>query len=194
MSQKMNLMKKKKKVVVKESFLERKRKKTWQDAKSGRKCFMLYARSLYITWSQHEYWNWKSFKDTSDENIEVAKLSHVCWLDVTGKIKMSELSPATLYEVVFEVKLTKGAFGWEHPVKLILNLLNGRVQERRISLLQKQRGQWMELYVGNFLTDHKNEETRETEDTREVSFVLQQLDGQWKNGLVVKGAILRHKS
>ena len=38
--------------------------KTWEDTKSGQKCFMLYARSLYITWGGREYWIWNSFKDT----------------------------------------------------------------------------------------------------------------------------------
>ncbi|XWS42780.1 hypothetical protein CRYUN_Cryun16bG0043700 [Craigia yunnanensis] len=118
----------KKKVVTKyntKKFLEHKRKKTWEDTKSGHKCFMLYARSLYITWGIHKYWIWNSFKDTSDENIEVAKLSHVCWLDVRGKLKISDLFPETLYEVVYEVKLTKRASGWELPIKLRLPLPNG---------------------------------------------------------------------
>ncbi|XVE62421.1 hypothetical protein DITRI_Ditri06bG0116600 [Diplodiscus trichospermus] len=78
--------------------------KTWEDAKSGRKCFMLYPKSLYIVWGQSEHWIWNSYKDTSNENIEVAKLSHVCWLDAAGKLEMSVLSPATLYEVVFEAE------------------------------------------------------------------------------------------
>ncbi|XVE62414.1 hypothetical protein DITRI_Ditri06bG0116300 [Diplodiscus trichospermus] len=165
--------------------------KTWEDAKSGRKCFMLYARSLYITWSQREYWIWNSFKDTSDENIEVAKLSHVCWLDVRGKFKISDLSPATLYEAVYQVKLTKGASGWELPITLRLSLPNGRVQERQVSLLHKPRGEWMELNVGNFFTEDENGETGET---REVCFDLYEHGGHWKKGLVVKGAILRPKS
>ncbi|XWS42767.1 hypothetical protein CRYUN_Cryun16bG0042500 [Craigia yunnanensis] len=186
----MNSNNKKMKVVTKdnENFLEHKRKKTWEDTKSGQKCFMLYARSLYITWGGREHWIWNSFKDTSEENIEVAKLSHVCWLDVRGKFKISDLSPGTLYEVVYEVKLTKGASGWELPIKLRLSL-PGRVQERQVSLLQKPRGQWMELNVGNFCT----EENGETGETREVCFDLYEHGGHWKKGLVIRGAILRPK-
>ncbi|XWS58621.1 hypothetical protein CRYUN_Cryun08bG0050400 [Craigia yunnanensis] len=183
----------KKKVVTtdnNEKFLEHKRKKTWEEAKSGHKCFMLYARSLYITLGGNEYWNWNSFKDTSDENIEVAKLSHVCWLNVRGKFKISDLSPRTLYEVVYEVKLTKGASGWELPINLRLSLTNGRAQERQFSLLQKPRRQWMELNVGNFCT----EENGETGETREVCFDLYEHGGHWKTGLVIRGAISRSKS
>ncbi|OMP01887.1 Phloem protein 2-like protein [Corchorus capsularis] len=174
----------------KEVFLEHKRKKTREEEKSGKKCFMLYARSLYITWGGREYWIWNNFKDTSDENIEVAKLSHVCWLDVRGKFKMSDLSPATLYEVVYEVKLTKGASGWELPIKLRLSLPNGTVQERQVSLVQKPRGEWIELNVGNFRT----EENGETSKTGEVCFDLYEHGGHWKNGLVIRGAILRPKT
>ncbi|XVF30651.1 hypothetical protein REPUB_Repub16aG0076700 [Reevesia pubescens] len=191
----MNFVKKKKVVTADNNggFLEHKRKKTWEDAKSGQKCFMLYARSLYITWGGREHWIWNSFKDTSDENIEVAKLSHVCWLDVRGKFKISDLSPGTVYEVVYEVKLTKGASGWELPIKLRLSLPNGRVQERQVSLLQKPRGQWMELNVGSFCTE-ENGKTSAQEETREVCFDLYEHGGHWKNGLVIRGAILRPKS
>ncbi|XVF30649.1 hypothetical protein REPUB_Repub16aG0076500 [Reevesia pubescens] len=170
----MNFVKKKKVVTADNNggFLEHKRKKTWEDAKSGQKCFMLYA---------------------SDENIEVAKLSHVCRLDVRGKFKISDLSPGTVYEVVYEVKLTKGAFGWEFPIKLRLSLPNGRVQERQVSLLQKPRGQWMELHVGSFCTE-ENGETSAQEETREVCFDLYNHEEPWKHGLVIRGAILRPKS
>ncbi|KAL4324512.1 hypothetical protein GQ457_11G006130 [Hibiscus cannabinus] len=186
------LRKKEKKKKEKEVlFLDHKRRKTWEDAKTGHKCFMLYARSLYVTWGGREHWIWNSFKDTNEENIEVAKLSHVCWLDVRGKLKMSELSPATSYEVVYEVKLTKGASGWELPVKLRLYPLpnGGGVQERQVSLLEKPRGEWIELNLGSFRTPENEEEA-----AGEICFDLYQHGGHWKNGLIVRGAILRPKT
>ncbi|XWS58619.1 hypothetical protein CRYUN_Cryun08bG0050200 [Craigia yunnanensis] len=170
-----------------EVFPEHKRKKTWEDAKSGHKCFVLYARSLHISWSHLDYWVWDSFKETSDEKIEVARLRTVCWLDVRGNFKISDLSPGTVYEVVYVVMLTKGASGWELPVKLKLCLPDGKVQERQVSLLQKPRGQWMELSLGHFCTG----ENGETRETREVWFYLYECGGHWKNGLVIKGVILR---
>ncbi|KAK8541867.1 hypothetical protein V6N12_014488 [Hibiscus sabdariffa] len=178
----MNFLRKKEKEKKKEVFLDHKRRKTWEDAKTGHKCFMLYARSLYVTWGGREHWIWNSFKDTNEENIEVAKLSHVCWLDVRGKLKMSELSPATSYEVVYEIKLTKGASGWELPVKLRLYPLpnGGGVQERQVSLLEKPRGEWIELNLGSFCTP-ENEEA-----AGEICFDLYQHGGHWKNGLIVR--------
>ncbi|KAH9706593.1 protein PHLOEM PROTEIN 2-LIKE A1 [Citrus sinensis] len=85
-----------------EEFLEHKRKKRWIDNKSGYNCFMLYPRSLYgCHWSNRQYWDWRCFKETSDENIEVVKLICVCWLDVSGTFKISDLSPGVLYELVY---------------------------------------------------------------------------------------------
>ncbi|EEF38353.1 ATPP2-A2, putative [Ricinus communis] len=157
----------------------------WVDRKSGHDCFMLFPRSLYITWGGHEYWSWNCFKETGEENIEVAKLSHVCWLDVRGKFNMADLSPGTAYEVIYVVKLTKGASGWELPITLKLSLPNGEVRERQVVLLQKPVGQWIELNVGNFLTKKG--------DKGEVCFDVFEHGGHWKNGLIVKGAILRPK-
>ncbi|KAE8037273.1 hypothetical protein FH972_009874 [Carpinus fangiana] len=169
-----------------EIFLDHKTKKKWADEKTGHICFMFYARSLTINWSHREYWIWNCFKETSDENIEVAKLSHVCWLEVNGKLSTSELSPEVVYEIVYVVKLTKGASGWELPIRLNLTLPDGRVQRRQISLLEKPRRQWIELNFGNFQT--KNGESGE------VGFQCIGSEGRyWKHGLIIKGAIIRPK-
>ncbi|XP_027162122.1 protein PHLOEM PROTEIN 2-LIKE A1-like [Coffea eugenioides] len=167
----------------KEEFLEHKKKKRWVDEKSGNYCFMLYPRSLYVTWGQREYWDWKCFKETSDDNIEVVKLSHICWLDVRGKFKMSDLSKGAMYEVVYMVKLTKGADGWELPITLRLSLPGGEVQERKVSLLEKPRGEWIELNLGSFQASDG--------EHGEVCFDLWEHGGHWKNGLLVQGAIIR---
>ena len=121
----------------------------------------------------------------SDENIEVARLLHVCWLDVRGKLTMSELSPGVIYEIVYVVKLTKEASGWELPIVLKLSLPDGRVRERQVSIMEKPRKQWIELNVGNF-------ESKDGE-TGEVCFDLFQHGTHWKGGLIIKGAILRPK-
>ena len=98
---------------------------------------------------------------------------------------MSELSPEVEYEVVLVVKLPNEAFGWELPIQLKLTLPNGRVQERLVSLLEKPRRKWIELNVGNFQT--KNGESGE------VHFTFTQIDGLWKDGLIIKEAIFRPK-
>ncbi|KAB1213551.1 Protein PHLOEM PROTEIN 2-LIKE A1 [Morella rubra] len=168
-----------------EEFLEHKKKKKWTDKKTGYTCFALYARSLYVTWGGKENWTWDCFKETSEENIEVAKLSHVCWLDVRGKLSMSDLSPEVVYEIVYVVKLTNNASGWELPIMLQLSLPDGRVQQRQVSLLEKPRKQWIELNVGSFQSTKG--------EPGEVGFEIHEHEGHWKNGLIISGAILRPK-
>ncbi|GFZ02691.1 hypothetical protein Acr_15g0012990 [Actinidia rufa] len=159
--------------------------KKWVDEKSGHSGFMLYPRSLYITWGHTEHWDWKCFKETSDENIEVARLSHVCWLDVRGKLQISDLSPGTVYEITYVVKLEKRASGWELPIKLRLSLPDGTVKVRQVSLFEKPRGRDIELQVGTF-------EAQENEE-REVCFDLYEHGGHWKSGLIIKGAVVKPK-
>ncbi|CAL5330979.1 hypothetical protein CsSME_00011959 [Camellia sinensis var. sinensis] len=167
-------------------YIEHKRKKKWIDEKFSCNCFTLYPRSLFVTWGTRvEYWDWKCFKETSDENVEVAKLNAVCWLDVRGKFNMSELSPGIVYEVIYVIKLTNGASGWELPIVLRLSL-PGKLQERQVSLLEKPKGEWLELNVGNF-------QTQDCENG-EVCFDLYEHGGHWKRGLIIQCAIIRPKA
>ena len=119
----------------------------------------------------------------SGEILEVAILSQVCWLDVRGSLDISELSPEVVYEIVYVFMLTEAASGWELPIRLILALPDGRVQASQVSLLEKPRGQWMELSVGNF--------QRKNGELGEVSFIIREHGGHWKQGLVIKGAVIR---
>ncbi|XP_021758303.1 lectin-like [Chenopodium quinoa] len=168
----------------KEQFIEHKRKKLWFD-KDGNCCFTLYSRSLFITWSQSQYWSWNSFKDTDDDDIEVAKLETVCWLDVRGVLGMSELSPGVTYEIVYVVKLTKSSSGWEHPINLRLIVPGGETKIRQVSLLMDPIGEWFELNLGSFQAKDG--------ETGHLNFDIFEHGGHWKNGLIVKSAIIRPK-
>jgi hypothetical protein len=102
---------------------------------------------------------------------------------VRGSLDISELSPEVVYEIVYVFMLTEAASGWELPIQLILALPDGRVQASQVSLLEKPRGQWMELNVGNF--------QRKNGELGEVSFIIREHGGHWKQGLVIKGALIR---
>nr|XP_011467106.1 PREDICTED: protein PHLOEM PROTEIN 2-LIKE A1-like [Fragaria vesca subsp. vesca] len=151
---------------------------------SNYKCVMLFPRRLHISNLVPPYWAWNCYKETSD-NVEVAKLRTVCWLDVRGHIKMSELSCGVVYEIAYIVKLTNGASGWELPITLKLRYPDGREQIRQQSLLEKPRGEWMELSGGTFLTNQ--------EETGEFWFDLCEHGGHWKTGLIIKGIIAKPK-
>ncbi|BBG99070.1 phloem protein 2-A1 [Prunus dulcis] len=91
----------------------------------------------------------------SEDNVEVVKLSSVCFLNVRGQFKMSELSAGVVYEIAYKVKLTNGAFGWELPVTVKIRFPDGTEQKRQYSLFQKLRGQWIELSGGSFEVKEK---------------------------------------
>ncbi|KAL7264616.1 hypothetical protein ACSBR1_002555 [Camellia fascicularis] len=82
------------------------RKKCYVDEKTNKNCSMLFARKLDICWSDHsDYWKWTN-EETSGEEIEVAELKEVCWLDIRGKFgRTIDLSPGTMNEIVFVVRM-----------------------------------------------------------------------------------------
>ncbi|XP_040376867.1 F-box protein PP2-B11-like [Oryza brachyantha] len=67
------------------------------DRRSGAKCVMLSARALSIAWGDDpSRWRWTPCLPGS-RFPEVAELLDVCWLEITGKLQLSLLSPATTY-------------------------------------------------------------------------------------------------
>ncbi|KAJ8484884.1 hypothetical protein OPV22_017369 [Ensete ventricosum] len=168
------------------SFLSNNRKKYWVDEKTGGNCFALVARDLSITWGDDpRYWQWLPMKEAGQVEIEVASLKKVCWLEIHGKLEMSRLTPALMYEIVFVVMISKEtAGGWETPVNLRVKFPGGRVEEHKESLLEKPRGRWIALEVCKLKT--RPEQAGEMEIS-----LLECESGQWKRGLIVKGVIVR---
>ncbi|KAF5176710.1 Phloem protein 2-like a1 [Thalictrum thalictroides] len=172
-------------------FLNQKRKKYWIDKESGQNCFMLYARNLSITWSEERhYWQWSNLIEASscDGNIhvDVAQLLNVCWLEVHGKFNTCNLSPNTMYEILFIVMLNDPSYGWEVPVNIRLILPDGETKEHKETLLTRLRAQWIELDVGEFYTS--------PDKVGELQFSMFEYEGgKWKKGLCIKGVIIRPK-
>ncbi|XVE51679.1 hypothetical protein DITRI_Ditri02bG0060900 [Diplodiscus trichospermus] len=169
-------------------FLNQKREKYWVD-KKNKNCFMLFARSLSITWAQDKrYWRWSYQKETtSDVSIDVAEVLQVCWLEVGGKFDVSKLSPGTPYGVVVVVMLRDDAFGWEVPVNFRLTLPNGQKVERKEQLMNKPKGKWIEIPVGEFTTSSEN--------VGKIEIYFHEYDaGVWRGGLVVKGVSIQPKN
>lgn len=120
--------------------------------------------------------------------MEIVELKEVCWLEVHGKFQTWKLSPGVNYEVAFVVMLKEKARGWEVPVYLRLSLPNGKIQEHKEYLMKKIEGQWMEIPVGKFYNEAGG-------GGGEIEFSLYEYEGgQWKRGLVIKGAIIRPSS
>ncbi|KAI4296954.1 hypothetical protein L6164_036870 [Bauhinia variegata] len=169
-------------------FLDQKTKKYWLD-KSYSNCFMLYARALSITWSENKnYWRWVPTEDTSGTMIDVAELKKVCWLEVHGRMDTKMLSPGVLYEVSFVAMLKDPAQGWEVPVNVRLALPGGKKQEHKENLIEKLRMQWMEIPVGQFVLS-----AQDIKGEMEIS-MYEYEGGMWKQGLIIKGVVIRAKN
>ncbi|PQQ03818.1 protein PHLOEM PROTEIN 2-LIKE A1 [Prunus yedoensis var. nudiflora] len=158
---------------------------TYGDGKS--KWCMVYAKALDITWSgDTRYWRW--FKETSGDNFEAAELLNVCWLEVRGKLATTVLSPGTLYEVVFVVKMKTKAYGWDAPVNLKFTPPDGAVpRETKFKLtdLKDSKDQWKDIPFGEFIAPA---------NPGNIEFSLNEYGGRWKSGLVIKGVAVRPKS
>ena len=117
----------------------------------------------------------------------MAELLNVCWLEVNGKFDATKLPPGTLYEVAFVIMLKDPAYGWEVPVNVKLVLPDGTKQESKVNLMEKVRGQWIKIPVGEFRTPLKKQ--------GEIEFSMWEVvGGIWKKGLVVKGVTIQPKS
>lgn len=170
-------------------FLNQTRKKYWIENKSDKNCFMVFARDLSITWADDDrYWNWTSVMDKSGMMVDMAELSNVCWLEVHGKFDTSKLSPRTMYQVSFEVMIKDPAYGWDVPVNLRITLPNGNKVEHKENLMEKTRGKWIEIPVGEFRTMPENV------GGGEIEISLYEYGSKWKRGLVIKGVIIRPKT
>ena len=118
----------------------------------------------------------------SGEDIEVAELLEVCWLDIQGTIQTIDLSPGTVYEVVFVVKMKdKGQFNYS--VNLIIVLPRSKRLTRHENLNEKPLGKWIEIQVGEFIMSPEN--------VGDLTFKLEQYSPDWKRGLIMKCVIIR---
>ncbi|CAI9090503.1 OLC1v1025285C1 [Oldenlandia corymbosa var. corymbosa] len=133
------------------------------------------------------YWRWPLINDEPrDSSLVAAELINVCWLEVHGRFNTVNLTPRTLYEVVFVVMLKDPAYGWEVPINFRLSLPDGSRQEHKENMIDKPRAKWIEIPAGNFQTLPEN--------IGEMEISLYEYDGGiWKKGLLIKGVLIRPK-
>lgn len=168
-------------------FLKRNTLKYYVDVKSNKNCFVVFARELKITHGDDpRYWRWIKDKETSGEDIEVDELLRVWWLEISGNIQTIDLSPGTLYEIVFIVKKIAGYTDHvsNFSLKLTINFQHSKSLSRSESLKGKPLENWFEVQVGEFIMSPQY--------VGNMEFCLQNFT-DLKSGLVVKCAIIRPK-
>ncbi|XP_059287299.1 putative F-box protein PP2-B12 [Lycium ferocissimum] len=167
------------------------------DKKTGKKCFMVAATELGITWGDTpEYWEWLSHPDSRFS--KVAKLNSVCWLDVRGKIETRMLSERTKYFAYLVLKLEDRFHGLGNAnavVRFVDSESDNDAEQRasvvrlsgqgpRATLPLSRDDGWMEVELGNFFNDIG-------EDGAVDARLMEIRDLGWKGGLIVQGVEFR---
>jgi hypothetical protein len=115
-------------------------------------------------------------------------MERVAWLEVVGKFETEKLTPNSLYEVVFVVKLIDSAKGWDFRVNFKLVLPTGETKERRENVNLLERNKWVEIPAGEFMISPEHLSGK-------IEFsMLEVKSDQWKSGLIVKGVAIRPKN
>ncbi|KAJ4841174.1 hypothetical protein Tsubulata_024303 [Turnera subulata] len=162
------------------------------DKESGKKQYVIGARRLAITWGDTpSYWNWKSLPESRFS--EVAKLKHVWWFEVKGKIESKFLSSNTKYAAYLVFKFGNYTAGFERTVEVSIGF-EGMVGEQKrnvflnpqdiTSHLPRDRGDgWMEIEIGRIFNENG--------DDGNVVFYVQELSAYVKRGLIIEGIEFR---
>ncbi|XP_060668125.1 F-box protein PP2-B15 [Ziziphus jujuba] len=100
-----------------------------------KKCYLLSARELSITWSSYLlYWTWKPLVESRlalsiNGFAEVAELRTICWLEISSTVNTQMLSPKTFYGAYLIVKFAYRAYGLDtFPSEVSIQVGNIRSQ------------------------------------------------------------------
>ncbi|XP_050380296.1 F-box protein PP2-B15-like [Argentina anserina] len=176
---------------------------------TGKKCYMLSARDLSITWASNPlYWSWNCSSES--RFAEVAELRTIWWLEICGTLSTEMLSPNTVYGAYLITKLANRAYGLDLlPSEVSLEVGNFKSQStvylttnqkvtevdehvRPISRVVEERLRertdgWMEIELGSFYNDGSYY-------NKDVKMNLKEVKGaHLKGGLIIEGIEIRPK-
>ncbi|CAI9768948.1 unnamed protein product [Fraxinus pennsylvanica] len=185
------------------------------DKYTNKKCYMLSARELSITWASDPLcWSWKPLPHSRfSKGVE---LIMIWWLEIYGKINTRMLSKNTTYGAYLVIKLANRAFGLDllpsevsievgdyksmRETYLRGNELEKQDMERDFMehkidgssdceaeecILHMRDDGWLEVELGEFYCDGND---------REVKMSFKEVKGEHlKGGLLVEGIEIRPK-
>ncbi|MCL7051345.1 hypothetical protein MKW94_029938 [Papaver nudicaule] len=167
--------------------------KAYKKVPGKREEFRIKPWELSVVWGNDKrYWNVPDSKDTRrDPHIE---LLQVCWLEVTGSIKLRDFAKPGKYSVSFRIGKKKDAFGWsvDMPVYVMAKIgKKGKYTVRRAHVARKDDSADFEIPEGAPLQIEipNPDDYREDE---ELHFGLYEVwKGRWKGGLQIYEAIVK---
>ncbi|CAI9768985.1 unnamed protein product [Fraxinus pennsylvanica] len=186
---------------------------------TGKKCFMLAARDLYILWGDiPQYWAWISLPGSRFP--EVAELLKVTRFEVRGKINASMLSSGTKYSAYMVFSTKSGFHGFDYQPAEASVGISGHDGQKRTVCLDLHSYQYSRVnhrmpprfYIwlhGNVPIDHSAEYPKlradgwmevelgeflvEGKQDWDVEISLMK-GGYWKWGLLIQGIEIRPKA
>ncbi|CAN6848359.1 unnamed protein product [Brassica oleracea] len=111
------------------------KKSFWLEKSTGKKCYMLSAMDLKITWSDSPaYWQWVTVPESKFE--KVAELCNVCWFEIRGKISVRMLSKGTHYSAYLVFKRASSrSYGFDHtPIEAEVGFAGKEVRKTFVFL------------------------------------------------------------
>ncbi|XP_059293122.1 F-box protein PP2-B10-like [Lycium ferocissimum] len=138
----------------------------WLDKTNGKKCYLLSARQLTISFSDTQLF-WEHTSDADSRFPEVAFLNSVDLLDIRGKIGTRALSSRTSYAAYLVFKISERYHGLESTnamVRFVNQESEDQAEERATTVIlaaraprhlkgrlpEKRTDGWLEVGIGNF--------------------------------------------
>ncbi|XP_073025987.1 putative F-box protein PP2-B2 [Primulina eburnea] len=158
---------------------------------SGKKCYMLAPRDLFINWVSQR-WKWITHPDSRFS--EVAELTVVSWFGIRGCIKTEMLSFDTDYAAYLVFTTNSTTFGFDDvPAEAYVGIKGFEMKKRSVYLkgdtdtefLTQREDGWMEVELGECFV--KGGEDVIVMTLLEVKRLNQ------KRGLVIQGMEIRPK-
>ncbi|KAF8014290.1 hypothetical protein BT93_H0202 [Corymbia citriodora subsp. variegata] len=165
------------------------------DKKSGKKCFLIGARELAITWGDDQrYWRW--IAEPNSRFDQVARLLVVWWFHITIRINTKMLSPKTRYATYLVFRFNDYRRGLHRPMESRVSLESDWSEECPNVILDPPKGEsrstrergdgWLEIEMGEFYNENG--------DDGMLLCSLKEVDNHTpKRGLIVEGIELRPK-
>ncbi|XP_024007468.1 LOW QUALITY PROTEIN: F-box protein At2g02240 [Eutrema salsugineum] len=173
----------------------------WLEKASGKKCIMLSAKKLAITWgSSPQYWQWISIPESRFG--KVPELLDVCAFEIRGWMNTRILSPRTRYSAYVVYKTRNGCHGFRDlPIQVGIGLLgqttnkrficfdesSDRIKKRELMKSKMREDGWIEAEIGDFFNERGSSLGC---DEIELS-IVDITSPYWKRGLIIQGIEFR---
>ncbi|KAI3448626.1 hypothetical protein Pfo_005291 [Paulownia fortunei] len=161
---------------------------------SGKKCYMLAARELFIVWGDTpQYWQWISLPESRFS--EVAELPDVCWFEIPRCSYGFEHHSAEAFVAIGGHESEKRTICLDPDGAERMGLFYHRLahvqrqqdvsMERNTEYPKKRSDRWMEAELGEFFVKGGQDADLEVN--------LMQVTSNWKSGLIIQGIEIRPK-